>query len=118
MRRFSCCILALFVLGPVARAAEIRAFEDATLRAVHFVDDNVGWAVGDDGVIWNTLDAGKHWDRQPTGVKASLRSVQFIDHNVGWVAGRQELPERQRHCGSFHEPKRTPEPRCDAHGSR
>ena len=58
MRRFSCCILALFAFGPVARAAEIRAFEDATLRAVHFVDDNVGWAVGDDGVVWNTLDAG------------------------------------------------------------
>ncbi len=93
MRRFSCCILALFAFGPVARAAEIRAFEDATLRAVHFVDDNVGWVVGDDGVIWNTLDAGKHWDRQPTGVKASLRSVQFIDHNIGWVAGRQEMPD-------------------------
>ena len=75
MRRFSCCILALFAFGPVARAAEIRAFEDATLRAVHFVDDNVGWAVGDDGVVWNTLDAGKHWDRQSTGVNASLRPV-------------------------------------------
>jgi photosystem II stability/assembly factor-like uncharacterized protein len=93
MRPFSYCILALCVLGPSARAAEFRAFEDATLRAVHFVDDNVGWAVGDDGVVWNTLDAGKHWDRQPTGVNASLRSVQFIDHNTGWAAGRQELPD-------------------------
>ena len=92
MRLFSCCILALCLLGPSARA-EIRVFDDATLRAVHFVDDNVGWAVGDDGVVWNTLDAGKHWDRQPTGVTASLRSVQFIDHDIGWAVGRQELPD-------------------------
>ena len=93
MRPFLCCILLLGVLGPSARAKDVRAFDDATLRAVHFVDDNVGWAVGDDGVVWNTLDAGKHWDRQATGVNASLRSVQFIDHNVGWVVGRQELPD-------------------------
>ena len=93
MRPFSCCLLTLCAFIPSARAAEVRAFEDATLRAVHFVDDNVGWAVGDDGVVWNTLDAGKHWDRQPTGVRASLRSVQFIDHNTGWAVGRQELPD-------------------------
>src|SRR5690348_15299083 len=75
-----------------AGAADLRNFDDAALHAVQFVDLSEGWAVGDDGVIWHTIDGGRNWERQPTGVRASLRSVHFLDPYTGWAAGREELP--------------------------
>jgi photosystem II stability/assembly factor-like uncharacterized protein len=83
---------ALLAGSALATGAEPRHLDDACLRAVQFVDDNEGWAVGDDGVILHTIDAGRNWERQPSGVNASLRSVHFQSPYVGWVAGREELP--------------------------
>ena len=39
MRPFSCCILALCVLGPSARAAEVRAFETVPLGS--FLENDI-----------------------------------------------------------------------------
>ena len=82
----------LFISFPAARAADFRYFDDAGLNAVQFVDDQEGWAVGDDGTIWHSIDGGRNWERQPSGVRASLRSVHFLNPYTGWVAGREELP--------------------------
>jgi photosystem II stability/assembly factor-like uncharacterized protein len=60
---------------------------------VQFIDEHEGWAVGDDGVIWHTVDGGQTWERQPTGVRASLRSVCFLDAFTGFVVGRESLPQ-------------------------
>ena len=43
------------------------------------------------GLIWHTIDAGKVWERVPSGVRASLRSVCFLNPYFGWIAGREEL---------------------------
>ena len=86
-------LLAAALVAPTAsRAADPRPFEDAALHAVQFVDANEGWAAGDDGVVWHTIDGGQNWERQPTGVRASLRSLHFVNPYVGWAAGREELP--------------------------
>ncbi len=82
----------LLCLAASSFAADVPHFGDATLRAVQFVDENEGWAAGDDGVVWHTIDSGKTWERQSTGVRASLRSIQFITPYAGWIAGRIELP--------------------------
>jgi photosystem II stability/assembly factor-like uncharacterized protein len=71
-------------------SADLRNFEDAALHAVQFVDENEGWAVGDEGVVWHTVDGGHNWERQPTGVRASLRSVCFLNPYTGWIAGRED----------------------------
>ena len=95
MRPFFLALLATTVLQaflPGARASDLRHFEDAALHAVQFVDDREGWAVGDEGAVWHSIDGGKNWERQPTGVRASLRSLHFITPFVGWIAGREELP--------------------------
>ncbi len=84
-------LLALAALAP-ARAGDLRYFDDAALHAVQFVDANEGWAVGDEGVIWHSIDGGAHWERQPSGVRGSLRSLHFLNPYTGWVAGREELP--------------------------
>jgi len=80
------------VLLPV-RAGEQRHPEDAALHAVQFLDPDVGYAVGDDGVILKTIDGGKRWELLPSNTLASLRSVHMLTHLVGWVVGREELPQ-------------------------
>ncbi|MFO0925916.1 MAG: YCF48-related protein [Gemmataceae bacterium] len=94
MRPFLYPVVAALALTTTLPAGEFRPFDDAAIRGVHFVDDREGWAVGDEGVIWHTIDGGKDWERQASGVRASLRSVHFHTpyNGVGWVAGRQELP--------------------------
>jgi photosystem II stability/assembly factor-like uncharacterized protein len=83
-------LLVACLLPGASRAAELRNFDDAALHAVQFVDGREGWAVGDEGVVWHTINAGKSWERQPTGVRGSLRSVHFFDPYVGWIVGREE----------------------------
>src|SRR5262245_2627549 len=92
MRPFLVALMTSVALLPATLADDLPAFDDAPLHAVQFVDRNEGWAVGDDGVVWHTIDGGKNWERQITGVRASLRSVHFLNPYTGWIAGRDELP--------------------------
>src|SRR5262245_40378875 len=83
------CVL----IAPVAAFAQPQPFySDAPLRSIQFVDENEGWAAGDDGVVWHTINGGKTWERQSTGTRASLRSVHFLNPYSGWAVGRMEMP--------------------------
>ncbi|MDI9444765.1 MAG: YCF48-related protein [Planctomycetota bacterium] len=58
--------------------------QTAPLRAIQFVDDLRGWAVGDFGTILATEDGGKTWRRQRAGgTRAALLAV---------FAGAEDLP--------------------------
>src|SRR5262245_26697343 len=87
-------LLPFFLLAVPASllAQDAPHFGDAALRTIQFADENEGWAAGDDGVVWHTIDGGKRWERQPTGTRASLRSVHFLTPYSGWAVGRIELP--------------------------
>ena len=58
-----------------------------SLNDVYFIDSNVGWAVGMNGSIIKTSDAGTTWLTQISGTNNELKSVHFIDTNVGWIVG-------------------------------
>src|SRR6476469_9928093 len=73
-------------------AQDLPHFGDAALRSIQFADENEGWAAGDDGVVWHTIDGGKTWERQPTGTRASIRGLHFLTPYSGWAVGRVELP--------------------------
>lgn len=81
----------ILVVGS-ARGADVKTFDDAALRAVQFVDEHEGWAVGDLGTIWHTIDGGKSWQRQPSGTRATLTSIQMFDFRLGWIGGRESVP--------------------------
>ena len=76
-------------------------YDDAPLHAVTFVDKTEGWAVGDHGVIWHTVDGGKFWERQKSGTRASLRAVQFLTPYTGFAVGRTELPTTLGHSSGI-----------------
>ena len=61
--------------------------EDAELTDVFFLDQDEGWAVGDRGVIWQTSDGGRHWQRRESGVTGKLESIYFVDRQHGWISG-------------------------------
>ena len=86
-------ILFLLVAFPASLLAQGPPYHgDAALRTIQFADANEGWAAGDDGVIWHTINGGKTWERQPTGTRASIRCVHFLTPYSGWAVGRVELP--------------------------
>lgn len=56
-----------------------------TYRDVYFTDANTGYAVGDNGIIYKTTDAGAIWLPLNSGTTNSLYAVQFTDANTGYV---------------------------------
>ncbi len=92
MRHAPLVLIVLLVCNGFALAAPPPSYDDAALRAVQFVDDREGWAVGDDGVIWHSIDGGESWERQKTGTRATLTGVHFLTPYTGYICGRKELP--------------------------
>jgi len=94
MTRFGFTLVLLAAAaGPVVAQPAI-PFKDAGLHAVQFIDKDEGWAAGDDGAIWHSIDGGKTWERQKTGTRASLRGIHFSTPYTGWAVGRLETPNR------------------------
>jgi photosystem II stability/assembly factor-like uncharacterized protein len=58
-----------------------------TLRGVHFVTAQAGWAVGDGGAIVATRDGGVTWALQTSGTGKDLWGVHFADARTGWAVG-------------------------------
>lgn len=54
------------------------------LVAVRFVNDRLGWAVGHDGVILRTDDAGAHWVRQ---FDFRMEHASFVDYYSRLIDG-------------------------------
>jgi photosystem II stability/assembly factor-like uncharacterized protein len=73
-------------------AEESPTLDDATLHDVMFIDRDFGWAVGEHGAIWHTIDGGKQWFRQQSPVDAKLGGVWFASRELGWAVGGKSLP--------------------------
>lgn len=102
-KRFEIVILSWFAIQPAigtfaqvlpANSAvnESPLVDDATLHDVMFVDHEFGWAVGERGAIWHTIDGGKQWFRQRTPVDVGLGGVWFATRELGWAVGGKSLP--------------------------
>ena len=57
------------------------------LEDVFFLNDSVGWTVGENGVILHTTNGGNKWKEQDSGTIETLRSVRFVDKYTGWAVG-------------------------------
>jgi photosystem II stability/assembly factor-like uncharacterized protein len=75
-------------ISPVTRAMR----HDAALNSICIVNEVLGWAVGEHGVIWHTNDAGATWREQQSNVTCQLNAVSFIDGRRGWAVGGESRP--------------------------
>jgi len=72
-----------------------------SILRITFIDNSTGWASGTNGVIYNTIDGGRLWERQRTEIEAgdgpvdprsegaqkfAVRGLQFIDKDHGFAA--------------------------------
>lgn len=90
--RFPLAVMIVAAMNLPALAQPPVAFADAGLHAVQFVDASEGWACGDDGAIWHSLNGGKIWELQQTDTRASIRGIHFVNPYVGWAVGRIDAP--------------------------
>jgi photosystem II stability/assembly factor-like uncharacterized protein len=80
----SCLLLASQIV--VAGAWEAQASGTlAWLRAVYFVDESRGWAVGSKGALLMTTDGGRTWAKRRAPTEDTLRDVYFADEQTGWL---------------------------------
>jgi len=57
------------------------------LYSVHFVTPEIGWTVGDGGVILKTTNSGTNWILQNSGVFYALLGVSFFSETTGYCCG-------------------------------
>lgn len=86
---FSCsCMLLLFSSSVFAQSgtwARQPAGTMAWLKAVFFLDQNRGWAVGSRGTVLQTLDGGNTWKARGASTEDIVRDIFFIDDQNGWL---------------------------------
>jgi len=74
-----------------------------TLNSVHFINQDVGWAVGvdsgQDGIIIKTTDGGASWAATRLSQKQIPISVFFVDADSGWIGGSTELRGEEESIG-------------------
>ncbi|MEM1322747.1 MAG: YCF48-related protein [Bacteroidota bacterium] len=85
--------------GVLAKGIEIYRTTDAAesftqvgrfrqfLKDLYFVDNQLGFAVGNDGLILKTTDGGRNWAEQTSNTTRDLFHIFFVDANTGFTAG-------------------------------
>lgn len=59
-----------------------------SVEAIHFIDRQVGWAIGDEGMIMHTVDGGATWTREAEGLtRRALRDLAVVGGRHLWVVG-------------------------------
>ena len=59
----------------------------SSLLDIDFVNENIGWACGDNGVIVKTTNGGVNWVQQPSGITNRLEGIDAVDQNLVWCVG-------------------------------
>ena len=59
---------------------------EGKMRALAFVDERRGFALGESGTVVVTEDGGATWKPVETGVEDDLNDIQFVGEQ-GWIAG-------------------------------
>ncbi len=60
----------------------------AGLTTVLFVNENEGWAGGQQGLILHTVNGEGHWEKQKTGnYNLTWARIYFSNKKIGWIVG-------------------------------
>lgn len=64
----------------------IEVLQSTTLNALHFVNKNIGYVVGEYGLCLKTINAGSSWQNYGVTNSPSIRAVWFTSADTGYVA--------------------------------
>ena len=66
---------------------EQASIQGRELKSIQFIDNNVGWIVGNTGFIYKTINGGTTWVQQASGTTYKLQSLSFLlmQIQVGWL---------------------------------
>ncbi|HEX8634368.1 MAG TPA: YCF48-related protein [Pyrinomonadaceae bacterium] len=81
-------VLLMLLTAQVVAAGAWEAQKSGTLawlRAVYFIDDARGWAVGSKGALLATTDGGRTWAMRRAPTEDTLRDVYFVNEQTGWL---------------------------------
>lgn len=70
--------------GPIS---SLRNVGTSGIRDMYFVNNLIGWIVGDNGQILKTTDGGLNWEFQNSPTNQNLTSVFFISPTQGYITG-------------------------------
>jgi len=57
------------------------------LNDIDFIDENVGWISGDNGILYKINDGGESWHLLPENKELHIRHIDFVNELVGWAIG-------------------------------
>jgi len=82
---------------------ELPKIQIPTLNAIHFINPDVGWAVGvdsgQDAIILKTTNGGVSWAVTRIGHDEIPTAVFFTDANNGWIGGATPPPGDEEGIG-------------------
>ena len=61
------------------------------LHKLFFTDANTGYAIGQNGAFFKTLDGGATWQDKSLKISDYLASIYFTSKNVGYVTSRNKI---------------------------
>jgi photosystem II stability/assembly factor-like uncharacterized protein len=72
---------------------------NSILRSVYFADSLSGWAAGDSGKVYGTINKGVTWIEQNSRTLNTINSVYFISNTVGFAVGKNGTIIKTSHGG-------------------
>jgi photosystem II stability/assembly factor-like uncharacterized protein len=73
----------------IERIVKESGYVEPNLNAVYFSSPEIGWVVGEFGLVLNTKDGGQTWTSQRYGSDLpQLYAVKFLDTQRGWATGQ------------------------------
>ncbi len=73
----------------IERIVKEGGYVEPNLNAVYFSSPEIGWVVGEFGLVLNTRDGGQTWTSQRYGSDLpQLYAVKFLDPLRGWTLGQ------------------------------
>jgi len=57
------------------------------IKDIYMYNENIGWAVGQTGILLHTSDGGDTWNSQEKPVDTNFNAVKFQNRDLGYVVG-------------------------------
>ncbi|PNX54015.1 MAG: hypothetical protein BV458_01490 [Thermoplasmata archaeon M9B2D] len=74
-------------------------FTDTRLLGIDFTEEGIGYVVGEQGVILQTLDEGQSWQHLDSGVNSMLQAIDFFSETKGTIVGENGVILRTENAG-------------------